>query len=549
MGDTTSRPCRGEVIAGISARTVRPAELQQAEKYGPVGGLRGLMHRNTSEQVIRRYLYVHEGQRCRELARSESERVLRQQPFLADARIRVIPLGPDSVRLDVATEDELPLNATLTARSGSFESVHLGNSNIQGLGLSATLMYERGFGYRDGVGVRFTDFQAFGQPWIASVEATRNPRGGSWGAAIGKPFRTNFHPRSWFAGAMGHRTFESFQRTDGLDVAVELNRTQWIGGIAWRLGTRERAWIVGPILESEQLSGNGAPVIVTDTGIVAYTGTDFIQRDYGYRSVHGGALLGARMLTYTPVRGFDALTSTQDLRTGVEAVVYAAPSLLERGNAVNDMLIGSSVYAGVGRTHSLIALQAQAEVSRRQSSGTGQGELVSARGAWYRQSSLRHLTTVSAEFAGGWRTVLPFQLTLSDYSGGMRGFGAARVGGARRFVARAEERWMPPQPTSKADFAVAAFAETGRLWAGDAPFGVTTPSQFSVGLSLLAALPRGSKRVWRADVAVPLTHAGRPRRIEVRASVGDHTRFFWREPVDLQRAREGALVPRVLAAQ
>jgi hypothetical protein len=269
------------------------------------------------------------------------------------------------------------------------------------------------------------------------------------------------------------------------------------------------------------------------------------ERDYRYRSFRVGGLLGKRNIGHVPVFGFDALRSWQDVATGVEAVTYAAKSVSALNDLDRDVIIGGSLYAGTASPSSLLAMQADAEGSRK-SDGKWQGVLVSGRGAWYNSASYYRTEMLSIEFAGTWSPRLPTQLTLSDYTLGLRGFRRAHIGGARRFVARAEERWVINQPIEKADFGIAAFADAGRLWAGDAPFGETTKWQASVGVSLLGAVPRGSRRTFRLDFAVPLTHAGNPARFEVRASVADLTRHFWREPGDMQRAREAGVFPRVL---
>ena len=94
----------------------------------------------------------------------------------------------------------------------------------------------------------------------------------------------------------------------------------------------------------------------------------------------------------------------------------------------------------------------------------------------------------------------------------------------------------------RADFAIAGFTDIGHLWAGDAPYGVDSKVNSSVGLSLLAAYPSGGKRLYRVDLAVPVV-GDRSSRFEVRFSVSDRTRTFWREPADVAIARTGA-VPR-----
>ena len=61
-------------------------------------------------------------------------------------------------------------------------------------------------------------------------------------------------------------------------------------------------------------------------------------------------------------------------------------------------------------------------------------------------------------------------------------------------------------------------------------------------MSLLAAYPTGSKRLYRADLGIPLTRSGEGGgRIELRFSGEDRTGLFWREPDDVTRARTGTV--------
>jgi hypothetical protein len=279
---------------------------------------------------------------------------------------------------------------------------------------------------------------------------------------------------------------------------------------------------------------------------VPFDGEGLPPQDYGYRSVRAGAVTAVRAFNRVVVRGFDALNGPQDLVNGVDFVVLGAHSVGGVRGVDRDFLVGGSLYAGRATTGSLLAIQTQAEASRPASTGEWQGRLVTGRAAWYRKPSLNRLESVSAEFAGVWRSRLPMQLTFSEYDNGMRGFSRASIGGGQRLIVRAEERWLIPQPWRRVEIGAAAFGEAGRLWAGDAPFGVTTPWQSSVGVSVLGATPRGSKRLWRVDFAVPLTDAGRPKGFEVRAGVSDRTRLFWREPTEVQRMRDGGLLERLL---
>ena len=70
--------------------------------------------------------------------------------------------------------------------------------------------------------------------------------------------------------------------------------------------------------------------------------------------------------------------------------------------------------------------------------------------------------------------------------------------------------------------ALAGFAEGGKLWAGDSPFGVNTPLYASLGVSVLAASPPQSRRTIRVDIAVPVK-GERMHNVEVRMTVMDLT--------------------------
>jgi hypothetical protein len=103
-------------------------------------------------------------------------------------------------------------------------------------------------------------------------------------------------------------------------------------------------------------------------------------------------------------------------------------------------------------------------------------------------------------------------------------------------VARAEDRYLLGRYKEVATVAVAGFAEGGKLWAGDSPFGVNTPLYASTGVSILAASPPQSRRTARLDIAFPVK-GERARNWEVRLTVSDLTRTFRVEPRDIFNSR------------
>ncbi|MGH7655864.1 MAG: hypothetical protein ACREN6_14495 [Gemmatimonadaceae bacterium] len=105
---------------------------------------------------------------------------------------------------------------------------------------------------------------------------------------------------------------------------------------------------------------------------------------------------------------------------------------------------------------------------------------------------------------------------------------------------RLEERRVVPLFTRKADWAIALFADAGKIWAGDVPFGQTSPVRAAAGISLLSAYPAGGKRTYRVDLAIPINPDGA--KFEIRFSSSDETRSIWRQPNDLAVAHSAAVL-------
>ena len=195
----------------------------------------------------------------------------------------------------------------------------------------------------------------------------------------------------------------------------------------------------------------------------------------------------------------------------------------------------------------LLANLAEVE-GRRDRVTSGWNSVVgSARTALYVGEAPGTVVILSDELSGGFRSRLPLQLTLSDRQGGIRGYRSSGVAGERRNVARGEVRHSRTSVIRGADVGVGAFGEVGTLIAGDAPYG-WTGSRYSLGLSLLAAYPSRSKRLYRMDLAIPLARAGEGGgKVELRFSSEDRTTRFWEEPQDVARARTGEVPSRLFA--
>jgi hypothetical protein len=139
---------------------------------------------------------------------------------------------------------------------------------------------------------------------------------------------------------------------------------------------------------------------------------------------------------------------------------------------------------------------------------------------WRPGEESRHTVVLAAAGDAGWRTTLPFQLTVGSRVG-LRGFARHVAVGERRVVGTLEHRAFLGWPFPRLfDLGTAAFVDVGKIWSGGDPYARPTPLFASVGGGLRLAFPPGSRRTYRLDLAFPLAPDFRPVQLEVSFGVG-----------------------------
>jgi hypothetical protein len=91
-------------------------------------------HFNTNENIIRKNLLFSEGDKISPLTLSDNERILRQLPFIDDARIIVVPVSDEEADIVVYTRDVYSLGGTYTYKGLKKGSVSIFDKNIFGMG-------------------------------------------------------------------------------------------------------------------------------------------------------------------------------------------------------------------------------------------------------------------------------------------------------------------------------------------------------------------------------------------------------------------------------
>ncbi|MGI8498943.1 MAG: hypothetical protein ACR2OG_15335 [Gemmatimonadaceae bacterium] len=525
--------CGGERVSSIELRAARPAFKGASRFWRAAGHAVGLHHATTQPRVLAAFLDLEAGQPCTEFRRAETERVLRAQPFLANASVTVFPDTGGTVRVIVETTDEIPVVVGGRFRGSRLAALSLGNENIAGLGLSLLLSAQRGDPYRNGFGAELVDYATSGRPYVSTLAAVREPLGGRWQLGLSHPFFTDLQRLSWHGSASGSHVFLGFLRPARDGLALDVRRQGWELGVLGRAPVLGRFGIGGLVLTGSHLAPGSDAVVLSDSGIALDTGVTLSGRYRGVRAVRVGGIAGIRSLTFRTVQGFDALTAVQDVAIGAQVGLLLARGVGAFG--ASDLFIASELYTGFGTERSFVGLQLDAEARHERAAEGWDDILMSGRGAWYMRAG-RHTVILSDEVSGGRRSRLPFQLSAADRDGGIRGYRRSLIAGGWRNVARTEDRLFMTQLRGRMDIGVAGFADVGSLWPGDAPYGQMRPFEPSLGLSLLGAFPVGSKRLYRLDVAFP-TGPAAGGRWEVRFSSENRTRAFWTEPGDILRSR------------
>ena len=120
----------------ITRLNVFGTSIDNPGSYEPKKGERLLngTHVNSNEKIIRNYLLFREGDTLSPLKLTDNERILRQLPYIDDARILVVPVSDDEADIIVVTKDVYSLGGELTLKGPEKGSVWLFEKNILGLG-------------------------------------------------------------------------------------------------------------------------------------------------------------------------------------------------------------------------------------------------------------------------------------------------------------------------------------------------------------------------------------------------------------------------------
>lgn len=540
QGVDTLGACDGMGVRTIAVSTAKPEFRGAAGTWRKFARALGLHHHTTNTGVVRRFVSLDPQRGCTEFRRAESERILRAQPYLADARVTATRSG-DSVHVDVTTIDEVPVVGSVRMRSGNIGAASLGTMNFMGTGMHVESRWETARGQRQGFGGRIAHPQLFGRPYSVIVDGYRRPIGEYYVMSAQHPFYTDLQRVAWHAGYATSKDFAWLRRPDRSQIIQPVDRGMWNVGGVLRFGPPRKLGLVGGMLIGERVvTRHEFFTVDTVTGRLQPTTDTAGVRRYGtYDVANAAGVLGVRALSYSRMRGLDAVVAEQDVATGTQIGVVVGMQPWSSTPLRNSFTV-LDAYLGGRSPRNFIAMRTEVESRVNVPEMEWSHIIAGGRAAWYFTPTSRWTSELSSEYAGGWKTILPFQLELGDRLGGVRGYARSLEAGGQRLIGRLEQRaFVGNFRGHTAGIGVAAFTDAGKVWAGDAPFGVETPARLSAGFALLASVPARSRRTVRAEVAWPFTRE-RGARTELRFSIREPARGFWTDPPRVRSARIAA---------
>ena len=523
-----NQQCRGQTIAAMEFVGIRRPLFSR--RFDPAARIANeaifVLQPPTRVRLLRRFLLMRVGDRCDEQKRVESERILRAQSYISDAAIRVMSDSSGLTHLRIETIDEYVLYFESWGWAGLPAGVEVGTGSVAGTGKGFRVLTEIGRGNEFGWGARYKDTQFLGHPVVFETAVGSRPRVDHWSLGFSRPFYTNFQRSSWNASIGSFRAMYPMVDTaiQGVNVEYE-RRTADLSG-SWRVGPVNAPWNVGATLQAERAEKTRV-LQLRDDGLIPIAAPPQVAQRYPYYdATRVGLSLGYRRLRFLAVRGLGSLSAPEDVGIGQDAWLAAAVGVGALQREPTDRTIGGGTAGAVGSAQTLLRWSVQTSwISRRPGASHGQSS-IDGRAVVSMKQSEAQLTLFSVA-GGSYRNArVPTQLTFRDDETGLLGYRTADFGGAQRVIVAVEERHRLPLATRRLEVALAGLAQTGRLWAGDAPYGVTTPWRTGVGLAIITAFPAGAKQTLRIEFGTPVNPPPGLQRAELRIFYSDRTGRF-----------------------
>ncbi len=490
---------------------------------------------DTRAVAVRRELRFQPGDLCDLRLLSESERIIRSQPYIRSAVITTVPAPGDSIDVEVTTRDEWSLGGSIrvdTKSGKGIKAARLTEENLFGLGIYSQLRFDY-YGRKAGLVLDLGQPELFGHA-DGGLVAGNTSVGPVGELSLRRKFESEYDRFAWRAvGRWRKEPFILASAQFGTVVVPQVSAGA-DAGLVRRWGPFGHQFLFGLTVGYERLFTTDvvlASLPADDSAAAAAVVGRYAER----RRVSLNLIAGLRNIRFVPRSGIDAVNAREDVREGVElravggAAFGYALGLQEDRFALVDFYLGGAVGG-----HSLAFVRSRAEGRWLPDDSQWQNVLATTDLFVYTSIGSRGSIVLAAQGAGGWRTATPFQLLVAGPTA-LRGFGYSGHPAGRRVVIQTEQRYFLGTFRGFADVGSALFVDVGRGWAGDAVFGENSATLVAAGVGLRLGFPSGSRFTTRVDLAFPLRGAhGAELRFTLRQQFG----ITRDESAEVERSRQ-----------
>ena len=496
LPSTAELEAAGAVIGNIVVERDNVFDTSQPGENKLIFRLANRWHTITRETAIREQLLFTTGEPFSARLLTESERLLRKNAYLYDAKIEAVQFAGGVVDIRVRTKDLWTLMPGFSvSRSGgeNRSRVTVSERNLLGQGVSVRLSY------REDVDRRSTSFQYsdrnVGDSWTALfAEVSDSSDGDTLDLRLTRPFYAL--DSRWSAGGS---VFDDSRENSFYDLGNEAAEysvetafhTAFFG---WSAGLSEgwvRRWSAGVVFDERRFSAvpNGTlPSLIPG------------DRKFVYPFI-GFELLQDK---FESSANRDQIDRTEDFFLGTR--LWASVGIATEGIGADreSIIYRFEASRGFGSIHDRALLLSSSLLSRIDE-GNAANTVFSLQARYYDQISDRRLFFMTLEASRGQNLDLDNVLQLGGDTG-LRGFPLRYQSGESKLLLSAEQRYFTDwYPLKLARVGGAVFADIGRTWGNNSLGRPAAGWLKDVGFGLRLVPTRSSGRdVIHVDIAFPL---------------------------------------------
>lgn len=486
----------GAVVGNIELKKYDVFDTSLPGENKSLYRLANRLHVETRDSVILNQLLLEPGQPYSSRLVAESERILRNERYLYDARIVPVHYANGVVDLAVITRDVWTLNLGFSgSRSGGQNKTDLEIEELNLLGTGSRLgLRFRSDIDRDSTILQYQD-KHLGDSWVSmSLLYADNSDGSGAGLVIERPFYAL--DTRWAAG-FSYFDEESIESLYDLgDKLTEYSQTtrdfKVYGGLSkgWQNGWVRR-WTAGIGYESREFAGTvdePVPLLMPENRELVYP---FIALD----------IIEDK---YRTVENHDQIDRTEDFNLGDRYKFELGWAAKGFGSDRDALLYKLTADRGWGKADDRMLL-ASAYASGRFEGNNNANSIVGMNVRYYHQRSEKSLFYASLGFDVSHDLDVDNPLLLGGENG-LRGFPLRYQSGNARALLTVEQRYYTDwYPLRLFRVGGAIFVDVGRAWGTNPLGGSNLGALADAGFGLrLGSTRSGKGKVVHIDIAFPI---------------------------------------------